>query len=159
MHTTAKVRLTSVTIRIRIRMWTCDPDQHQKFNYLFIGPLPTFSENFMQIRHFLRNVANGETDDRQTDKQRLLHNLLGRGKYTTQCMQIEYHSTGLQPRHSYNFFIRHGYNTWCLFPAIQQIILHSKTKKNFLNQQTRFLWPSSHTGTFMENQSNNQTHV
>jgi len=27
-----------------------DPDRYQKFNHLFTGPLPTFHENFMQIR-------------------------------------------------------------------------------------------------------------
>ena len=45
-----------------------------KFNHLFIGPLPTFPENFMQIRWevFFRNLA-----DKQTDKQRRKHNLLG----------------------------------------------------------------------------------
>jgi len=46
-----------------------------KFNHLFNGPLPTFPENFMQIRSdFSRKVAN-----RQTNKQRGKHNLLGGG--------------------------------------------------------------------------------
>jgi len=42
-HTFAKARLTSIAIRIRIR----DPDLHQN---LITGPLPSFPENFMQIR-------------------------------------------------------------------------------------------------------------
>jgi len=42
-HTSAKARLTSVVIWIHIP----DPDRHQN---LIIGPLPTFPENFMQIR-------------------------------------------------------------------------------------------------------------
>jgi len=43
-HICARARFTSVAIR--------DLDRHQnsKFNHLFIGPLPTFPENFMQIR-------------------------------------------------------------------------------------------------------------
>jgi len=34
-----------------------------KFNRMFVGPLPTFPENFMQIRSqvFLRKVANRQT--------------------------------------------------------------------------------------------------
>jgi len=41
-HACAKARLTSVATRIRIR--------HQNLIILFIGPLPTGPENFMQIR-------------------------------------------------------------------------------------------------------------
>jgi len=37
-HTSAKARLTSVAIQIP-----------PKFSHLFIGPLPIFPENFMQI--------------------------------------------------------------------------------------------------------------
>ena len=45
-HTSAKARLTSVAIRI-----DPDPDPSPpKLNHLFTGPLPTFSENFMQMR-------------------------------------------------------------------------------------------------------------
>jgi len=40
-HTSAKARHTSVAIR---------SGSPPKFNHLFIGPLPTFSESFMQIR-------------------------------------------------------------------------------------------------------------
>ena len=41
-----------------------------KSNHLFIGPLPTFPENFMQIRlKFLSKVANRQRTNRQTDKQ------------------------------------------------------------------------------------------
>jgi len=61
-HTSAKARLTSVAIRIRI--WTGSPP---KSNRLFIGPLPTFPENFMQIRSefFCAKLLT----DKQTDKQ------------------------------------------------------------------------------------------
>ena len=45
-HTSAKARLTGVAIRIRIRIR--DQDRHQNL-IIFIGPLPTFPENFMQI--------------------------------------------------------------------------------------------------------------
>jgi len=46
-------------------------------NNLFSGTLPTFPENFMQIvLPFLRKIAN-----RQTNKQRRLHILLGGGNY------------------------------------------------------------------------------
>jgi len=43
-HTSAKARLTSVAIRIRIPY----PDRHQNL-ILFNCLLPTFLENFMQI--------------------------------------------------------------------------------------------------------------
>ena len=52
-HTSAKARLTSLAIwiGIRIRIRIRDPDtwsgSPSKFNHLLIGPLPTFSENFM----------------------------------------------------------------------------------------------------------------
>ena len=76
MHTSAKARLTSVAIRIRIfiririatlvRRALAEVCTVLRFNHLFIGPLPTFPENFMQIRSKdLRKVANT-----QTDKQR-----------------------------------------------------------------------------------------
>jgi len=42
-HTSAKAGLTSVAIRI----WIRDLDRRQNLN---ICPLPTFPENFMQIR-------------------------------------------------------------------------------------------------------------
>jgi len=45
-HTSAKARLTRVAIQIGIH----NLDRHQNLNHLFIGPLPTFNENFMQIR-------------------------------------------------------------------------------------------------------------
>jgi len=67
-HISAKARLTSVTIRIR------HPNCHQNL-ILFIGPLPTFPENFMQIRC--------EVFAKKTDVQRRLHILLGGGKYYT----------------------------------------------------------------------------
>jgi len=53
-----------------------------KFSHLFTGPLPTFPENFVQIRSevLLRKVANRQTN-RQTDKQttRITY-LLGGGR-------------------------------------------------------------------------------
>jgi len=67
-HTSAKARLTSVAIWIRIRI-------PAKFNHLFIGPLPTFPKNFMQIR-----LDVSAQSCQQTDKQRQLHILLGGGK-------------------------------------------------------------------------------
>jgi len=81
-HTSAKACITSVAIRIRIRIrihesypdpWSGSPP---KCNHLFISPLPTFPGNFMQIRTevLLCKVAN-----KQTDKQRRKHNLLGGG--------------------------------------------------------------------------------
>jgi len=42
-HASAKARLTSVAIWIRIT------DSPPKFNHLFIGPLTAFAENFMKI--------------------------------------------------------------------------------------------------------------
>jgi len=52
-YTSAKACLISVAIwiriHIRIRIRIRDPDRHQNL-ILFTGPLPTFHENFMQIR-------------------------------------------------------------------------------------------------------------
>jgi len=70
-HTSAKARLTGVAILIPIA---------PKFNHLFTGRLPTFPGNFMQtVWKFLCKVAKRQTD-KQTNKQRRLHNLLGGGK-------------------------------------------------------------------------------
>jgi len=57
-HTSAKARLTPDP-------WSGSP---LKFNFSFIGPLPTFPENFIQIRSevFLHKVANRQTN-RQTN--------------------------------------------------------------------------------------------
>jgi len=49
MHTSAKARLTSVRIRIRIRIHIRSGSP-TKFRRLFIDPLSTFRENFVQIR-------------------------------------------------------------------------------------------------------------
>jgi len=51
-----------------------------KFDHLFIGPLPTFPENFMQIRSevFAKFLTDRQTN-RQTNKQRRLHILLRGG--------------------------------------------------------------------------------
>jgi len=63
-------QVTSVAIQIQI----CDLDCHQNLNCLFISPLPTFPENFMQIR----------SEIFATDRQKWwLHILLGRGNYTS----------------------------------------------------------------------------
>jgi len=75
--TSAKARLTSVAIWMRIRIRIPESGLPPKFrpNHLFIGPMTTFPENFMQIcSEVFAQVAN-----RQTDKQRRKHNLLGRG--------------------------------------------------------------------------------
>jgi len=57
------------------RQWSGLPP---KFNRLFTGPLPTFPGNFMQtVRKFLRKLPR----DKQTNKQRRLHILLGGGNY------------------------------------------------------------------------------
>jgi len=63
-HTSANARITSVAIRIRFRIRIRIRD---KFNYLFTGPLPTFPENFMQIR--LQGFCAKSLTDRQTDRQ------------------------------------------------------------------------------------------
>jgi len=64
-YTSAKARLTSYA--------------PPKFNHLFTGQLPTFPENFRW--EVLHKVANRQTD-RQTNKQRWLHILLGGVKRT-----------------------------------------------------------------------------
>jgi len=56
-HASAKARLTRIRIQIR----------NPKFNLLFIGSLPTFSENFMQIR--LEFFCAKLLTDRQTNRQ------------------------------------------------------------------------------------------
>jgi len=55
LHTSAKTRLTSVIIWI----------SPSKFNHLFTGQLPTFPENFMQIRS--KVFCTKLLADRQTD--------------------------------------------------------------------------------------------
>jgi len=47
-----------------------------KFNHLFVGSLPTFPENVMQIR----SEDCAKVPNRQTDKQRWKHNPIGGGK-------------------------------------------------------------------------------
>jgi len=68
-----------------------DRDRHPKFNQLFTGPLPTFPENFVQIRWevFAQSCW-------QTDKQRRLRILLGggnrvwsgRGRSVSVCVDV-----------------------------------------------------------------------
>jgi len=48
LHTSAKARLTSVVIQIRIQI--PDLDCHQNLVICSLAHLPTFPENFMQIR-------------------------------------------------------------------------------------------------------------
>jgi len=58
--------------------WTGSP---AKFNHLFIDSLPIFPENFMQIRSevFCLKLLTNRQIDKQTNKQRRLHILLGGG--------------------------------------------------------------------------------
>jgi len=77
-HTSAKARLTIVAnpdrIRIRILIRVpdrTDPDRHfqsPKFNHLFTGRLPTFPENFMQIRLEVFVQSCQQTDRQTTTK-------------------------------------------------------------------------------------------
>ena len=85
-HTSAEARLTSVEMRIRIRIR--DPDRHQ-FNHWFIGPFPIIflKITWKFVRKFLRKVDNRQTD-RQTDKQRRKHNLFDGGKYHSIIHQV-----------------------------------------------------------------------
>jgi len=82
MHTSVKARLTLIRIATKIN-----------FNHLFIGPLPTFPENFMQIRlKVVRKVVNSQTDKQtnttvQSNEQRRLHSLLGGGN-NAKCLSL-----------------------------------------------------------------------
>jgi len=58
-HTSAKACLTSVAIWIHLYPW---PRSSPKCNHLFISPLPTFPENFMQI-YFWSFCADRQTND------------------------------------------------------------------------------------------------
>jgi len=72
LHTCAYIHLTSVAIRIRVRY----PDRHQNLRISSMAhrqPSPKIS--CKSVHKLLRKVAK-----RQTDKQRRLHILLGRGK-------------------------------------------------------------------------------
>ena len=60
-HTSTKARRTSVAIRI-----FPSSGSPPKFNHLFVGPLPTVPENFMQI---CLVVFAQLLTDKQTDKQ------------------------------------------------------------------------------------------
>jgi len=73
-HASAKARLTGVAIWIRIT------DSPPKFNRLFIGPLTAFAENFMKI-HSEVFAQSCQQIDKQANKQRRLHILLGGGKH------------------------------------------------------------------------------
>jgi len=69
-HTSTKARLTSVAIQYP-DPWFGSPS---KFNRLFIGPLPTFPENFMQIRSEVFAQSCQQTD-RQTDNDDYISSL------------------------------------------------------------------------------------
>jgi len=76
-HTSAKARLTTVAIRIRIRI--PDPDRHQNSIICAMDHCqPALTISCKSAWKFLRNVANKQTD-KQIDKQRRKHNLLGVG--------------------------------------------------------------------------------
>ena len=72
-------RLTSIAVQIRIR----DSDRHQN---LIICSLthcqPSLKISCKSVQKFLRKVANRQ-GDRQTDKQRRLHILLGGGNISS----------------------------------------------------------------------------
>ena len=75
MHTSAKARLKSVAIRIRIR----DPDRHQNTIVCSVAHCQSSLKiSCKSVLKFLHKVADRQTD-RQTDKQRRLHSLLGGG--------------------------------------------------------------------------------
>ena len=80
-HTSAKAGLTSVAtlIPIRILPWSGSPP---KFNHLFVGLLPTFPENFIEIR------SEVFAQSKQTDKQQRLHILLRRGNHGMQLLKV-----------------------------------------------------------------------
>jgi len=84
MRTSAKARLTIVAIRLRIRIRY--PDRHQNLIIFSIGPLPTFPENFMQIRLDVFAQSSWQTH-KQTNKQRRKHNLLGGGNKHTKLVK------------------------------------------------------------------------
>jgi len=82
-HTSAKARLASVAIRIRI----CDPDLHQN---LIISSFPICQPSLKisckSVRKFVRKVANRQ----QTDKQRQKHILLGGSNDSSRCNNFSY---------------------------------------------------------------------
>jgi len=74
-HTSTKARLISVEIQIRIRIWIHDPDRHQNLDICSLARCqPSLKISCKSVHKFLRKVAN-----RQTDKRRRLHILLGGG--------------------------------------------------------------------------------
>jgi len=78
--TSAKARFDTIAIRIRIRIRVCirDPDRHQNLIICLLAYYQPFLKiSCKSVRKFLRKVAN-----RQTDKQRRKHHLLGGGKYS-----------------------------------------------------------------------------
>jgi len=78
-HTSAKARLTSVAIRMRIRI--CDPDRHQNLTICsLVHCQPSLKISCNSVRKFLRKVANKQTN-RQTTKKTIKHILLGGGNY------------------------------------------------------------------------------
>ena len=81
--------LTSAALRIRIpiRIRIRDPDRHQNLVIFSLAYFqPSLKMSCKSVWKFLRIVANRQTD-RQTDKQRRKHNLLGGGKNRQICIQ------------------------------------------------------------------------
>jgi len=98
-HTSAKARFTSVAIRIRIwiriririgiririQIRIHESDRHQNLIFCSVDHCqPSLKILCKSVQTFLRKVANRETD-RETDRQRRLHILLGGGK---KCQSI-----------------------------------------------------------------------
>ena len=72
-HTSAKARLTSVTIQIRIQI--CDPDCDQNLITCSLADCQTYLKiSCISVWKFSGKAAN-----KQTNKQRRKHNLLGGG--------------------------------------------------------------------------------
>jgi len=84
MRTSAKARLTSVAIRLRIRIR--DPDRHQNLIISSIGSSRTFPDNFIQIRLDVFAQSSWQTH-KQTNKQRRKHNLFGGGNKHTKVVK------------------------------------------------------------------------
>ena len=85
-HTSAKARLTLLPILIRIPIRIRDPDCHQNLIICSLARCqPSLKISCKSVRSFLRKVANRQTDkdtNRQTNKHRRLHILLGGGNNT-----------------------------------------------------------------------------
>ena len=88
-HTSAKARLTSVAIRIRIQIRILDPDRHQNF---IICPLAHYQPSLRISCKYVRTFYAKLLTNRQTNKQRRKHILLGGGnneKFYCPFVQID----------------------------------------------------------------------